>query len=68
MMLEDETGTSNAIFAPDFYESNRSVITHGSILLIEGELQNLDRTISVKMKRVEELHLSQLKTVSRDFH
>lgn len=38
-----------------------AVITYGTLLFIEGELQNLDRTISVKVKQVEGLGLSQLK-------
>jgi hypothetical protein len=66
--LKDETGTSNAIFTPNFFELHHTVITHGTIFLIEGELKNLDRTISVRMKKLEELHLSQLKTVSHDFY
>ena len=55
LSLEDETGIANAIIAPDLYEQNRSLVTYGKILLIEGMLQNIDKVIHVRMQRVTEL-------------
>jgi error-prone DNA polymerase len=68
MSLEDESGIANAIFAPEFFESHRREIARSRVLLIEGELQNMDGTISVRAQRVEELDLSQVRIESHDFH
>ena len=66
--LEDETGISNAIIRPDLYEQNRLVISRSRFLLIEGPLQNLDGTISVKAVSVKELDLIPVAAESHDFH
>lgn len=68
MSFKDETGIANAIFAPQFYETHRAEVTRSSILLVEGELQNMDGTISVKVQQVKQLQLSQMRATSHDFH
>jgi error-prone DNA polymerase len=68
LSLEDETGISNAIFAPDMLETNRAVITTERFLLIEGRLQHQDNVISVKARRVRPLDITQAQTQSRDFY
>ena len=48
LSLEDETGIANAIVTPDVYERNRTLLTSGKFLMIEGVLQNQDNVISVE--------------------
>ena len=67
--LEDETGVSNAIVAPDLFERLRLVITEEPFLLIEGEVQNSDNVVLVKARRIEPLAHEQLGgSESHDFH
>ena len=68
LSLEDETGISNAIIRPDLYEQNRLLVSRSKFLLIEGELQNLDGTLSVKAASVKPLNLTSAATHSHDFH
>ena len=68
LTVEDETGISNAIIHPDLYEQHRLVITKSRFLLIEGPLQNLDGTLSVKAVSVKPLDLTAVAAVSHDFH
>jgi error-prone DNA polymerase len=67
LSLEDETGISNAIIRPDLYEQNRLVISRSKFLIIEGQLQNLDGTLSVKAAAVKPLNLTAAATSSHDF-
>ena len=69
LSLEDETGICNAIVDPDLYEQNRSLVTYGKVLLIEGILQNIDKVVHVRMHRVAELTIdAELAITSHDFH
>jgi len=68
LSLEDETGISNAIIAPDLYDQNRLLIIHERFLLIEGILQNQDNVPSVKAARVFPLTITQAPIESHDFH
>ena len=52
LSLEDETGIGNAIISPDILERNRLVILSEKFLLLEGELQNQEGVISVRVERV----------------
>jgi error-prone DNA polymerase len=52
LSLEDETGIGNAIISPDILERNRFVILSEKFLLLEGELQNQEGVISVRVERV----------------
>ncbi|MBL8293836.1 MAG: error-prone DNA polymerase, partial [Bryobacterales bacterium] len=67
LSLEDETGISNIILEPAFFEEHRFTITQNACLLFEGVLQNQDGVRSVKARRVEALP-AVAATQSHDFH
>ncbi len=48
LTLEDETGMCQAIVRPDLFREYRSVIVGPGTLVVEGRLQKLDGTLSVK--------------------
>src|SRR5207245_10665259 len=58
LSLEDETGISNAIITPQLYEQNRMTVLHGSYLMIEGVLKNLENVICGTSQRVEALDVT----------
>jgi error-prone DNA polymerase len=61
--LEDETGVSNAIVDPDFFERFRLLITEEDFLLIEGEAQNSDNVVLIKTHEIKPLaHLPAVAT------
>jgi error-prone DNA polymerase len=67
--LEDETGVSNAIVNPKLFEEQRLVITQEPFLIIEGRLQNVDKVVTVKSRRILPLRYNDLVgSVSHDFH
>ena len=68
LSLEDESGITNAIVDPHLYEANRSLVTYGKVLLIEGILQNVDKVIHIRSKHIEELNITEAPMVSHDFH
>lgn len=66
--LEDETGVSNAIVAPDLFERFRLTITEEAFLLIEGEVQNTDNVVLIKTRAIKPLPHAQLTgSESHDF-
>ncbi|MDP8981349.1 MAG: error-prone DNA polymerase [Acidobacteriota bacterium] len=68
LSLEDETGVSNAVVMPDVFARERRNILDNGYLVIEGELQNIDRVISVKAARVVPLQVAEERVPSHDFH
>jgi error-prone DNA polymerase len=50
-VLEDETGMAQAIFMPDVFEAARRTIVDAPGMVIEGVLQKLDGSLSVKAER-----------------
>ncbi len=67
LTLEDETGMCQAIVRPDLFHEYRSVIVGSGTLVVEGRLQKLDGTLSVKGERF--WGISELEEVpSHDFH
>ncbi len=77
LSLEDETGISNAIISPDILEENRLTILSEKFLLLEGQLQNQEGVISVKVSRVrplrdayeaESVDITDADVRSHDFH
>jgi error-prone DNA polymerase len=67
--LEDETGVSNAIVEPDLFEHFRLVITEEAFLLIEGQVQNSDNVVLIKVRKIRPLTHEQLVgSESHDFH
>ena len=68
LSLEDETGIANAIITPQVFAKNHLTIVHHQFLLIEGQLQNQDNVVSVKVERVSPLEITKAETSSHDFH
>jgi error-prone DNA polymerase len=67
LTLEDETGMCQAIVRPDLFREYRSVIVGSGTLVVEGKLQKLDGTLSVKGERF--WGVSELEEIpSHDFH
>lgn len=67
--LEDETGIANAIVRPDYFESNRLVLTGAPYLLLEGVLQNQDGALSIRADHAEALQFHSTPALaSHDFH
>jgi error-prone DNA polymerase len=68
LTIEDETGVSNIIVTPQFFDLNRLELVQHPFLLIEGVLQNHDNVVSVKASRVQPLTFKGAAVVSHDFH
>jgi error-prone DNA polymerase len=68
LSIEDETGISNAIIDPNLYERNRSLVTYAKFLMIEGDLQNLDKVIHIRAKHIEQLDVTSAPMQSHDWH
>jgi error-prone DNA polymerase len=68
LSLEDETGIANAIITPQVFAKNHLTIVHHQFLLIDGQLQNQDNVVSVKVERVVPLQITKAQTSSHDFH
>jgi error-prone DNA polymerase len=67
LTLEDETGMCQAIVRPDLFREYRTVIVGSGTLVVEGRLQKLDGTLSVKGERF--WRVRQFDDVpSHDFH
>jgi len=67
--LEDESGVSNAIITPAFFEKHRMVITQESFLKISGVIQNVRNSLLLKAQRIEALDYGNLSApLSHDFH
>ena len=66
--LEDETGISNVIVAPELFEAERLKITTEPFLIIEGVAQRRRETIHIKARKIERLDYAVLQTAgSHDF-
>jgi error-prone DNA polymerase len=69
LSLEDETGISNIIVTPQFFEENRLLITEEPFLLIEGPLQNSENVIHLRAAKIWPLENHALPgNPSYDFH
>jgi error-prone DNA polymerase len=68
LSIEDETGIANAIITPPIFEQYHVVVVHQPFLFIEGQLQNQENVISVKVEKVRPLNITRAKTASHDFH
>jgi error-prone DNA polymerase len=66
--LEDETGISNAVCEPKFFERHRRLITGEPFLIISGRLQNVEGVIHIRAAHVEPLEAAGLCSAeSHDF-
>ena len=68
MTLEDETGNSNVIITPDFYENNRVAILYERFVKISGKVQNQDGIVHLKAEAISALTVSAAEISSHDFH
>ncbi len=68
LSLEDETGISNAVLMPDTFDRYRITLLENSYLFLEGELQNIDRVVSVKVEHMAPLEIAEAAPASHDFH
>ena len=66
--MEDETGLSNVIIAPDTHAKFKRVVVDEPYLLVEGTLQNQDAAVSVKAERIESRKAQTPEQPSRGFH
>ncbi|HEY6064921.1 MAG TPA: error-prone DNA polymerase [Thermoanaerobaculia bacterium] len=67
LTLEDETGMCQAIVRPDLFRQYRTVIVGSGTLVVEGKLQKLDGTLSVKGEKF--WGVSELEEIpSHNFH
>lgn len=66
--LEDETGISNVVVEPGFFERHRLVITQEPYLLVKGRMQSVDGVIHVRAAHVEGLEAGEVSSgTSHDF-
>jgi hydroxyethylthiazole kinase-like uncharacterized protein yjeF len=68
MTLEDETGNSNVIVTPAFYEKNRVNILYERFVQISGTVQNQDGIVHLKAEAIGPLAISSAEISSHDFH
>ncbi|MDD5199477.1 MAG: error-prone DNA polymerase [Terrimicrobiaceae bacterium] len=53
--LEDETGVSNAIVAPELFERRRLCITQEPFLRIRGDVQNTEGVVLIRAREISRL-------------
>jgi error-prone DNA polymerase len=68
LSLEDETGIANIIVTPDVFEAYQGVIVGEPYLLVEGTMQHLDGTYSVRAETVMPLPSLAIGDISHNFH
>ena len=68
LTLEDETGVSNLILAPQVFQDYRAVVMNESFVAAEGFLQKVDGTISIKTDWLEPVRRMSVRGISHDFH
>jgi error-prone DNA polymerase len=65
--LEDETGISNIIVAPDMYERKRELVTAYTFIIVDGILQNQQGSVSIRAARVEPFDVRDIPVPSQDY-
>jgi len=68
MTLEDETGNSNVIITPEFYEKNRVNVLYERFVQVSGTVQNQDGIVHLKAEAIYPLAVSAAEIRSHDFH
>jgi error-prone DNA polymerase len=66
LTLEDETGLANAIVNPAHFDAHRPLLVSAPALVVEGKLQKLEGTVSVKADRF--WAIDEVAAPSHDFH
>jgi error-prone DNA polymerase len=67
LSVEDETGVSNAVVMPDVFTEYRATLLDNAYLLLDGELQNIDNVVTVKVAHMLPLHVAEEAVPSHDF-
>lgn len=68
LSLEDETGISNAIVAPDLFEKDRLKITTEPFLVVTGLLQSRHGTIHIKARSITRMDFAELQAIATSSH
>jgi len=69
MSIEDETGISNVVVMPDFFDQKRLAIVGHPWVIVEGPVQNVDNVIHVMARQISQLPCpTGISTASHDFH
>jgi len=69
MSIEDETGISNVVIMPDFFDEQRLKIVGHPWVMVEGPAQNVDNVIHIMARGISELACPiEISTMSHDFH
>jgi error-prone DNA polymerase len=55
LTLEDETGTSNAVLTPDYFERFRAALHGAALLEVAGPIQNVEGVIHVRVRELTPL-------------
>ncbi|HEY6342326.1 MAG TPA: error-prone DNA polymerase [Bryobacteraceae bacterium] len=55
LSLEDETGIANVVIMPDVFDRQRAAILSYAWVMVEGEMQNVDRVVHVRARHVAPL-------------
>jgi error-prone DNA polymerase len=56
LTLEDETGTSNAVLTPRYFERFRAALHGAALIEVAGPLQNVEGVIHVRVRELAPLH------------
>ena len=68
LSLEDETGIANVVVMSEMFDADRTMLVSQPWLLVEGPIQNIDKVIHIRAKRIEPLPFQPIKSASHDFH
>jgi error-prone DNA polymerase len=68
LTLEDETGNSNIVIMPDFYEKNRRAVLEPRFVQVSGTVQNHDGVVHLRAEHIAALQVSAAPISSHDFH
>jgi error-prone DNA polymerase len=65
LSLEDETGIGNIVVMPNLYGGYRPLLNRSRFLLIEGRMQNVDGTLTIRAETIQALNVTGVPMASR---
>jgi error-prone DNA polymerase len=65
--LEDETGIANVAVMPHLFTRFRPLLSRSRFLLIEGRMQNVDGSLTVRAEKIKPLNLTGVEMTGRSF-
>jgi error-prone DNA polymerase len=65
--LEDETGIANVAVMPHLFTRFRPLLSRSRFLLIEGRMQNVDGSLTVRAEMIKPLNLTGVEMTGRSF-